>query len=294
MGATNCCVADGGHPVADTKDGLEHLEPMHVQAPLVECMAQMSAVGVVMQSDNTPMPHLFSIPNHARSGCPRKRLLAYGDSLTAGFCNEGQDYHPYAPFLMDALMPRVAADVCMCGLSGLTAAQLVSQVDAVTIVDKMEQRGPGLRKILLEKGPFDLVLILVGTNDLALHENQDLDMGEKVKSIVSNIRALHEVCHKEGVSTVSMSIPPNRCMHIMEGPWVVYRKTWEAVNTQLQAWAGKEGLSGGVVLHLDTSRMVPYDEDSAWWEEDGLHLTPEGSEHLGQAVAYEILRSRAF
>eukprot|EP00971_Amphidinium_carterae_P331258 6464713-Amphidinium_carterae.1 len=39
-----------------------------------------------------------------------------------------------------------------CRLIGLTAEQLVHQADAVTIVDKMAQRGAGLRKILLERG----------------------------------------------------------------------------------------------------------------------------------------------
>jgi len=295
MGGTSCCHAQGGQPVPDTADISEHVEPMvhplRMETPLVECMANLTAVReITLHADNLPMPHLFVGPKQAGTGIPCKRLLAYGDSLTAGFCNEGQEYHPYAPFLVDALMPLVAADVCMCGLIGLTAEQLVHQADAVTIVDKMAQRGAGLRKILLERGPFDLVLLLVGTNDLSLNGNRGFDMDEKSNAVFCNIKALHEVCHKAGVNTVSMSIPPNRCMNIMEGHWVKYRKLWESVNARLRSWAAEDGLSKGVVRHVETNRIIPYEEDSAWWEEDGLHLTPEGSEHLGQALAFEISR----
>mmetsp|Transcript_2233 Transcript_2233/g.3826 ORF Transcript_2233/g.3826 Transcript_2233/m.3826 type:complete len:308 (+) Transcript_2233:131-1054(+) len=290
MGTMNCCHAQGGQPIPDNADQLEPVvEPLQMHTPLVECFANMSSLRELTQRDNTPMPHHFAIPSHGGTGCPQKRLLAYGDSLTAGFCNQGQEYHPYAPFLMDALMPVIAADIAMCGLIGLTAEQLLSQVDAVSIVDKMAQRGPGLRKIILQRGPFDLVLILVGTNDLSLQGHKGLDMDEKADIIFGHIKALHEVCHDAGVSTVSMSIPPNRCMNIMEGPWVGYRRLWDSVNAKLQSWASAAKDSAkGVALHVDTNRIVPYDEDSAWWEEDGLHLSPEGSAQLGQALAHEI------
>ena len=77
----------------------------------------------------------------------------------------GQRFSPYGEALSRELGD---VDVWVCGLSGLTAVQLSEDVDARLIVDVASRRGQGLGSILEERVPFDLVLIMVGTNDLAM------------------------------------------------------------------------------------------------------------------------------
>mmetsp|Transcript_25746 Transcript_25746/g.47051 ORF Transcript_25746/g.47051 Transcript_25746/m.47051 type:complete len:270 (-) Transcript_25746:104-913(-) len=232
----------------------------------------MAGVPMCRGGKEAPMPHLFSIPWYARGEVPEARILVYGDSITAGFCKGGEDYHPYAQFLVHDLMPTLATDVWMCGLNGLTAEQLARDVDEDMILDSSRRRGAGLRAILQDKGPFDMALIMAGTNDLSLEGIPD------ASSILQSIKALHRACHSAGVHSISMSIPTGRPVDDMYTEYYALRDT---VNSMLESWSRT---SPGVALHIDTSRIVPFDSH-VFWEPDGLHLSPHGSKQLGAQVA---------
>merc|ERR1712039_552926 len=94
----------------------------------------------------------------------------------------------------------VPVDVWMCGLCGRTAAELARRADCRGIEDEFDRVGKGIQVILTED-PFDLVLIMVGTNDLG--------MGYQSGDVIKNIKALHQFCHERGVPTVALSLPPN-------------------------------------------------------------------------------------
>jgi hypothetical protein len=49
--------------------------------------------------------------------------------------------------------------------------------------------------------PYTVVIIMIGTNDLGS------DHG--VEEIVASVAGLHLICHRKGVTTVGISIPPN-------------------------------------------------------------------------------------
>ena len=83
----------------------------------------------------------------------------------------------------------------MCGLNGLTAVQLSEDVDARLIVDVACRRGQELGSVLEERGPFDLMLIMAGTNDLV--------MGIAPCMVILSIQALHAECQMGGVRTVA-------------------------------------------------------------------------------------------
>ena len=53
-------------------------------------------------------------------------------------------------------------------MNGLTAVHLSGDVGARFIVDVACRRGQGLGSVLEEQGPFDLMLIMAGTKDLAM------------------------------------------------------------------------------------------------------------------------------
>ena len=80
-------------------------------------------------------------------------MLAYGDSLTAGFYKAAQRFSPYGEALSRELGD---VGVWVCGESGLTAVQLSEDVDARLIVEGACRRGQWLGSFLEERGPFDL------------------------------------------------------------------------------------------------------------------------------------------
>ena len=59
--------------------------------------------------------------------------------------------------------------MCVCGLNGLMAVELPEDVDARLIVVVACRRGQGLVSVLDERGPVDLMIIMAGTNDLAMN-----------------------------------------------------------------------------------------------------------------------------
>ena len=76
---------------------------------------------------------------------PVVRILAFGDSLTEGWCDYGTKFHPYTcklPTLIQSVSKSVKVDVVNKGVSGETT-------------DQMEERLP---LVLNKNGPFDLGL----------------------------------------------------------------------------------------------------------------------------------------
>eukprot|EP00928_Gymnodinium_smaydae_P082404 TRINITY_DN65746_c0_g1_i1.p1 TRINITY_DN65746_c0_g1~~TRINITY_DN65746_c0_g1_i1.p1 ORF type:complete len:495 (-),score=65.56 TRINITY_DN65746_c0_g1_i1:203-1651(-) len=204
---------------------------------------------------------------------PRRRILAYGDSLTAGFCDDGDRFEPYGSVFCEALAPAIDAEVFVCGLSGLEAADMAMTLTRRKIEDCVGRVGSGLRRILVEEGPFDLVLIMAGTNDLG-------DPKQPAAPIATTVKALHTACHCEGVRTVVLSVPPSDGLLSDRS----YQKRWSRVNSLLKTWALGEGVQEGVALYVDTATIVPF-ETGRFWEDDGLHLSPSGSAHLGSSLA---------
>lgn len=131
------------------------------------------------------------------------RVLAYGDSLTAGFRTTGHRFTPYGEPLAKALRHDIPTEVVVCGLVGLTAERMAAEMDQAVIQSEGPKVTQGLRRLLAEGGPFALVLIMCGTNDLPISTPQ---------AVVRHINQLHAVCHQAGVSTVAMSIPPNEAL----------------------------------------------------------------------------------
>ena len=73
------------------------------------------------------------------------------------------------------------------------------RTDARLIVVVACRRGQGLGSVLEEQGPFILMLIMAGTNDLA--------MGVAPDMVLHSIQALHAVCQMGGVGTVGLGEP---------------------------------------------------------------------------------------
>lgn len=197
------------------------------------------------------------------------RILAFGDSLTAGYHMMGQRFAPWAPVLKSML--GVAA-VDHIGLSGFTTQQMLDAADDATTYDVVPMEWPGYHT-QLRKARYDLVLIMGGTNDLA----------DKVPTavIVRNLEALHRAAHAAGARTVAMTIPESgSAMHV---PWLGDAR--RRANEAIQAWASAEPPDR--TLFVDAAAFVPYNEGGSphMWENDGLHMSAHGYEAFGRALA---------
>lgn len=217
-----------------------------------------------------------------------KHVFCFGDSLTAGTSPPERAEHPYGKHLLDALQSHgppgasgvdgtPTATVEWLGLPGWTATSLLKELDlkgelGQTARDRREREEGGTAAASSAAGapPFDLVIILAGTNDLAYET--------KPWQIVSAIQDIHSIAHGLGCPTMALGIPPSGYQSQSEQARLLAR----SVNDALKSWAENE-------CPYDT-RYVPYpiedfDRSTGFWSPDGLHFSPEGYKFVADALA---------
>jgi len=205
-----------------------------------------------------------------------RRVLCYGDSLTVGFCANGQVYEPYGRMLakdLAASATGVECEVLVSGHSGLTAAEMVAYMDNKKVQDVASRHGKGLRRILREESKPELALIMAGTNDLG--------KGRQPAEIFKDICRLHAECHALGVRTVVLS-PPAAPFAKSSSSWDVSRRRLKEL---LTSWAQSTPFVAALV---DPSELVPPAAAGAW-DPDRLHFSPAGSKLLGRRLAPLVL-----
>jgi lysophospholipase L1-like esterase len=250
-----------------------------------EAMAEKSVLPLpprfLAEPEGATIPEVFS-SDFAGSKHRRTRILAYGDSLTAGYYDDGMCFEPYGKVLAEELgRQHGPVDVWVSGHSGLTASQLYKDADNDNIVDSVDRTGPGLNLVIKRHGPFDMVLIMLGTNDLARAFGSSTAIG----SICEQIKALHGICHKAGMVTAVLSVPSNA--FLSRDP--EYGTTWKRLNGMLEGYASNEASKERATLFIDTGGLLPFARGNGLFESDGLHFTPHGSRQLGFKLAPLLL-----
>merc|ERR1712137_312572 len=228
--------------------------------------------GSTESSVGLPTPLLTHFPTDREGGT---KILAYGDSLTTGFSRYDAQV-PYGEELGKALRElEIRAAVWVCGHPGRTARWMVGHLDA----PEGEDEPPGLRQLINSHGPFDLVMIMAGTNDLGY--------ATKPQRIFSKLALLHSACHELCVPTLALTIPPSR--------WSLSGKeghdAWKAVNQLLTKWSRNDEAPAMLRGCVEIDRILPYDDESGCWHEDGLHCTPKGYTTLGRNLAGHVARN---
>jgi len=226
------------------------------------------------ESSDQPLPGLGLMPVTFQSctaaSSSKCRVLCYGDSLTAGFCDQGRQFEPYGRTLAKVLGAVLGpCEVLVCGHSGHRASEMAADLDNPAVLDRVGQVGKGLRHCLADPAQRpDLVLIMAGTNDLG--------GGLRPQTVMEDIAKLHAVCHQHGVPTVAIAPPPLRDGRI------------EASRRQLadllSAWAKTVP---SVQAVIEPSEMIPVSAAGAW-DVDGLHFSPDGSRLLGHQLAMKV------
>jgi len=171
--------------------------------------------------------------------------------------------------MVDALAAKgIAAEVLISGHSGRTAQEMVAAAEG-TIVDVCSGKGKGLARILREEGQFDFAIIMAGTNDMG--------HGLPEQQILSDLRALHQLCHKHGVATAALMPPPLSAAKP--------NPARESQRLRLcKAIAKLCSTMPGTVACMDPAELVPAN-NAMFWESDTLHFSPAGSRCLGQRLA---------
>ncbi|CAE8718428.1 unnamed protein product [Polarella glacialis] len=216
-----------------------------------------------------PPRALAVMPIHLRAssqgGQPLCRILCYGDSLTVGYCSNGQLFEPYGRAMSEALAAAgFACEVSICGHSGKTTHEMVAALGG-RLVDIVGCQGQGLEQILAEQ-EYDLVIIMSGTNDMGMGASQD--------AILTDLSRLHSACHDRGVPTVALAPPPAP----IGGPQREVAR--RCLADRIRALAAS---SPGMLACIDPADLVPM--GLAFWERDGLHFSPAGSCLLGERLA---------
>lgn len=187
------------------------------------------------------------------------RILCYGDSLTAGYYANGKRFSPYGNALQESLRSLgLQCEISICGISGRRADEMVAELDSPICRDMVGKIGKGLAYILDREGPYDLVILMAGTNDFVPNVN--------LKMVRDSVCRLHSVCHMRGVPTVMLAAPCNAAeMRI-------------GLGRLLKDWARKN--PSKVLGFLDPEDVMPRSK-VACWEADQVHFTPTGSRTLG-------------
>eukprot|EP00929_Paragymnodinium_shiwhaense_P000945 TRINITY_DN101145_c0_g1_i1.p1 TRINITY_DN101145_c0_g1~~TRINITY_DN101145_c0_g1_i1.p1 ORF type:complete len:460 (-),score=44.24 TRINITY_DN101145_c0_g1_i1:490-1869(-) len=229
-----------------------------------------------------PLPRqaLASMPvaffSGARAEEAEVRILCYGDSLTAGFCSGGAFFEPYGKALADTLGTLgLPTEVEVCGHNGGLASEFAQKMES-SLMDVTGCHGKGLKRILSDDGPFDLVIIMAGTNDIAKNAHPE--------EVLRSVRCLHNECHRHGIPTVAMAPPPFS--------FAKAETTRRHFAHLLRDWAAST-LARGRVNFQDAGALVQAPPGYGWmWEPDRLHFNPSGYQRLGEALAKVLLESR--
>lgn len=154
---------------------------------------------------------LISVSAPAGHELSALRVVAYGDSLTAGF----PSFEPYAQSMAETLVEGgLAVEVVSCGLCGLSAGEMLDATHERVARDHIGRRGEGIVELCRPRSGrrADLAIIMAGTNDLA---HQRLPAGD----IAQRVRGIHEACHAAGVRTVAVAIPDQGTRAYRSSPW---------------------------------------------------------------------------
>ena len=193
------------------------------------------------------------------------RILAIGDSLTAGYYNSGLNFHPYS-LLLTSLFSSIGVAVQF-DEKGISGEQ---------VVPWMRQR---LERILEETAPstYDWTLILGGTNDLGWRRPAEHIFQDGLKLMYDRV-----------LQTRSQLVIMTVMEMEYEKPGTRGDKRREDLNDFIRGYAQKHAEKDRILL-VDLAQEIPYhrltdpQERNILWD-DGVHLTPAGYDQMAQAI----------
>lgn len=121
-------------------------------------------------------------------------ILCFGDSLTAGYCNDGREYHPYSKELDRMIKEQLVKD----DKDDIKINVIESGKFDECVTKTMYHRLEGM----LKQNKFDIVIFLGGTNDIGYNV--------EVQQICSELERIYQLIleHNDGkCKLIAVSIP---------------------------------------------------------------------------------------
>lgn len=222
------------------------------------------------------------------------KILAFGDSLTEGYTIMGMGFHPYALELhkrLTQLLPEYTVTVDENGESGDRVLPSLSGRFFERIQYSCPLPTPQAAK-------YDLVIVLGGTNDLAYLQANDAAFD----LIFDGLKKCYDQVLRTGASLLCLTVPERAIDHSISDLAGRAREHRMKLNQKITEFVkdkqgSDEGNSRAGVFLMDLAAIAPFpspeDVDnkaptSKNWSPDGLHMTPEGYDFVGQELAGAI------
>jgi lysophospholipase L1-like esterase len=203
------------------------------------------------------------------------RILAIGDSLTAGYYHNGGDYHPYANHLSDLFASaKIPVIVHEKGVSGELVVPFMLQRFKALLANS-------------NHSPYDWIIILGGTNDLGHNSFAKRIFYEGLKPMYD--MALR---HGQGhTKLVVMTVFENAHFSMMDAP----EKERQVLNEMIRSYAINHKNHDNVCL-VDLDKGIPhYDLNDSNKQEfiwdDKVHLKPVGYDIMATLV-FEAIKNK--
>eukprot|EP01100_Stratorugosa_tubuloviscum_P002541 TRINITY_DN1599_c3_g1_i1.p1 TRINITY_DN1599_c3_g1~~TRINITY_DN1599_c3_g1_i1.p1 ORF type:complete len:227 (-),score=64.37 TRINITY_DN1599_c3_g1_i1:32-712(-) len=185
------------------------------------------------------------------------QVLAFGDSLTAGFLSHHQ-HHPYSILLQQKLQNYIPKSQVFChGVSGETTKNMVKRIP--TVFNSIHSQ-------------LFFSVILGGTNDLAYVFS--------VEEIVANLQKINELCLTKSKYTILMTVPQLRDMEKLSEN---YHKQRNNLNYSIRKYVNQ---NSNRTFLVDLDQLIPNTNKHLWV--DNLHFTIEGYDLMAQLIFNEI------
>ena len=210
---------------------------------------------------------------HLMAQNQQQRLLAIGDSLTAGYYDSGRNFHPYANRLSELFSSaQIPVIIDQRGVSG------------ERVTPTMAKR---LENLLKTNTSYDWIIILGGTNDLG--------MGTKAERIFrQGLEPMYEMVFnqtKAKPKLVAMTVIENG----YEAPTDGGDTERQALNTMIRDYVTQAKDQDRVCL-VDLDKGIPYHairdvtERQRIWS-DRIHLQPAGYDRMATLI-FESIKSK--
>ena len=197
------------------------------------------------------------------------RILALGDSLTAGYARFGLVHHPYSVKLHSLFSAsNIPVIIDQRGVSGERVVP--------SMVRRLEN--------FLKQSTYDWVIILGGTNDLGWGGNADQIFNQGLKLMYDMV--LQSTNNKTKLAAMTV-FERSRI-----SPSSADDQERQMLNKMISNYVANYPDQSRICL-IDLDKLIPYhsmtdtdQRDSIW--DDGLHLTPAGYDQMGSFIYQEI------
>jgi NOL1/NOP2/fmu family ribosome biogenesis protein len=151
----------------------------------------------------------------------------------------------------------------------MTAKEMLESQTSPIVKDRVGRYAKGFVTAIQDDGPFDLVILMAGTNDIG--------MDELPPHILFWTQQLHKICSDRKIPTVAI-LPPT----VTRGK---PRQALQQLKGLVRSWA--QSANPAPLACLDSEELVPRTLPGHW-EPEEFHLSPPGSQVLGRRLSEVI------